>query len=277
MEALSGVLRKLNFPATTGGSSSKVDVTSKEYIEEECRISNEIEGDLKGYDCPKCKNKGVIYEPRFSEMYDYWNTVAVRCDCMPIREELIRLEKSGLEALKDKTFDNYNYYEQWQRQIWTEAQAYANNPEGWFYIGGQPGCGKTHICTAIVNRLIKNGKAARYMLWDDETTELKQHINDSEVYESLIKPLKNADVLYIDDFFKKGQNAPVTAADVDVTFKIINFRYIKKLPTIISAEKSVAQIIRIDEALGSRIAEMTKGKELYIAPDIKKNYRLRRK
>lgn len=277
MEALSGVLRKLNFPATTAGSSSKVDVTSKEYIEEECRISNEIEGDLKGYDCPKCKNKGVIYEPRFSEMYDYWNTVAVRCDCMPIREELIRLEKSGLEALKDKTFDNYNYYEQWQRQIWTEAQAYANNPEGWFYIGGQPGCGKTHICTAIVNRLIKNGKAARYMLWDDETTELKQHINDSEVYESLIKPLKNADVLYIDDFFKKGQNAPVTAADVDVTFKIINFRYIKKLPTIISAEKSVAQIIRIDEALGSRIAEMTKGKELYIAPDIKKNYRLRRK
>lgn len=271
------MLRKLNFPDTTAGSSSKVDVTSEEYVKKDCKISNDIEGDLKGYDCPKCKNKGVIYKPSFSDFYGYWTTVAVRCDCMPIREELIRLGKSGLEELKDKTFDNYNYYEQWQRQIWTEAQAYANNPEGWFYIGGQPGCGKTHICTAIVNRLIKNGKAARYMLWDDETTELKQHINDSEVYESLIKPLKNADVLYIDDFFKKGQNAPVTAADVDVTFKIINFRYIKKLPTIISAEKSVAQIIRIDEALGSRIAEMTKGKELYIAPDIKKNYRLRRK
>ncbi len=272
------MLRKLNIPATTAGSSSKVDVTSEEYVKEDCRVSNDIEGDLKGYDCPKCKNKGVIYKPSFSDFYGYWTTVAVRCDCMPIREELIRREKSGLKKLFDKyTFETYKAWDPWQHHILIEARNYANNPEGWFYIGGQPGCGKTHICTAIVNRLIKNGKAARYMLWDDETTELKQHINDSEVYESLIKPLKNADVLYIDDFFKKGQNAPVTAADVDVTFKIINFRYIKKLPTIISAEKSVAQIIRIDEALGSRIAEMTKGKELYIAPDIKKNYRLRRK
>ena len=267
----------MNIPATTAGSSSKVDVTSKEYIEEECRISNEIEGDLKGYDCPKCKNKGVIYEPRFSEMYDYWNTVAVRCDCMPIREELIRLEKSGLEALKDKTFDNYNYYEQWQRQIWTEAQADANNPEGWFYIGGQPGCGKTHICTAIVNELIKNGKAARYMIWQDEITDIKQHINDAEMYDALITPLKKAEVLYIDDFFKVGKGAQVTAADVNATFKIINYRYNEDLPTIISSELSVAQIIKIDEALGSRIAEMTKGKELFIAGDPAKNYRTRRK
>lgn len=260
-------------PATTAVKS--YDPTSKEFIEKDCEVCNSAEGKLKGYDCPKCKNKGVIYKPRFSDFYGYWTTVAVTCDCMPIREELLRREKSGLEELKHKTFDNYDNYEQWQRQIWTEAQEYANNPEGWFFIGGQVGCGKTHICTAIVNRLIKNGKAARYMLWDDEVKEIKQHINDSEVYEALINPLKNADVLYIDDFFKKGQNAPVTAADVNVTFSIINSRYIKNLPTIFSAEKSVAQIIRVDEALGSRIAEMTQGKELFIAPDIKKNYRLR--
>lgn len=272
------MLRKLNIPATTAGSSSKVDVTSKEYIEEECRISNEIEGDLKGYDCPKCKNKGVIYEPRFSEMYDYWNTVAVRCDCMPIREELIRREKSGLKKLFDKyTFETYKAWDPWQHHILIEARNYANNPEGWFYIGGQPGCGKTHICTAIVNELIKNGKAARYMIWQDEITDIKQHINDAEMYNALITPLKKAEVLYIDDFFKVGKGAQVTAADVNATFKIINYRYNEDLPTIISSELSVAQIIKIDEALGSRIAEMTKGKELFIAGDPAKNYRTRRK
>ena len=263
-------------PATTAAQS--YDPTSKEFIEQDCEVCNSAEGKLKGYDCPKCKNKGVIYRPKFSDFYGYWTTVAVTCECMPIREELLRREKSGLKKLFNKyTFENYKHTEQWQRLIWTAAHAYVNNTERWFYIGGQPGCGKTHICTAIVNELIKKGRAARYMIWQDDITNIKQHINEAEIYEALINPLKKAEVLYIDDFFKVGKGAQVTAADVNATFKIINYRYNEDLPTIISSELSVGQIMKIDEALGSRIAEMTKGEELFVSGNPERNYRTRRR
>lgn len=266
----------MNTASLATAAAKSCDPSSKEYIERDCEISNSSEGNLTGYDCPKCKNKGVVYEPRYNDYHGYWTTVAVKCGCMPIREELLRREKSGLKKLFNKyTFKNYKTFEQWQHEILREAHAYANHPEGWFYIGGQPGCGKTHICTAIVNDLIKKGRAARYMIWQDEITNIKQHINEAEIYDGLINPLKKADVLYIDDFFKVGKGALVTAADVNATFKIINYRYNEDLPTIISSELSVAQIFKVDEALGSRIAEMTKGRELYVSPGPTRNYRTR--
>lgn len=262
----------MTIPLSHTQAKQSCDVTSKEYIEEDCRISNALEGNLKGYDCPKCKNKGVIYKPSFSDFYGYWTTVAVRCDCMPIREELIRREKSGLnKLLKRYTFKNYKANENWQKRIAKAACDYVRNPERWFYIGGQPGSGKTHICTAIVNALLARGKAARYMIWQDEIIRLKQSITEADRYKQLLDGLKKAEILYIDDFFKV-QNP--TNADIDNTFKIINYRYNESLPTIISSELSISQIINIDEALGSRIAEMTdKNSAFYIPRDKKRNIR----
>lgn len=173
------------------------------------------------------------------------------------------------------TFDTYKAWEPWQHHILAEAHAYANNPHGCFFIGGQVGCGKSHICTAIVNQLMSSGRAARYMIWNDEITSIKQAVNDAEIYEGLMIAVKKADILYIDDFFKVSRGCSVTSADINATFKIINYRYNEDLPTIISSELSIAEIIGIDEALGSRIAEMTRGREIYISTDPSKNYRFR--
>lgn len=284
MDHIQEVLSRLLSPEKVAEVTEQVkkysEMTPKEKAEQNARVSNELEGKLTGYECTKCKNRGYIY--KVEERVDvygkpYYAEVACKCECMRVRDELRRIHNSGLsKLLKRYTFRAYQATEEWQRTALQEACQYARDPEGWFFYGGQPGCGKTHICTAMVGALLKAGRAAKYMLWQDDITKIKQSVNDAEVYEALINSYKTAEILYIDDFFKTRRGDFVSTADVNATFKIINYRYNEELPTIISSELSIMQIAEIDEALGSRIAEMADHK-LYVARDPRKNYRFRDK
>ena len=80
--------------------------------------------------------------------------------------------------------------------------------------------------------------------------------------------------MYIDDLFKTKQGASVTAADINIAFEILNYRYINDMLTIISSEKTLREILDIDEAVGSRIYEMAQGYILNISADPAKNYRM---
>lgn len=252
---------------------------AKDKTQQEADILNQLPGKLTDYDCPDCKNKGVIYKA--VERKDIWGSknwevVSSTCNCMKTRNEIRRINQSGLSRLiKKNTFQSFRTTEDWQNHIKASARKYANNTKGWFYISGQPGCGKTHICSAIVGYLLKNGKEAKYMLWQDDITTLKQVVNDINAYESLMNQYKKAQILYIDDFFKTRHSERVSNADVNTTFKIINYRYNEGLPTIISSELSVHEIADIDEALGSRIIEMSGDNYIHIKPDKFKNYRYR--
>lgn len=249
-------------------------------LERKVQILNETEGKLDEsiYDCPLCKNKGVIY---FIKAYsDYEGVACVTCDCMELRESRRRIKKSGIEPLlKYYTFESYKTDKPFQRGIKQRAEEFVNggyHESSWFFIGGQVGCGKTHICTAIAGELLKNGKAVRYMQWRDDATKLKAYAN-SEERDELIKPFKETKVLYIDDLFKTQQGVNVTPADVNLAFEILNYRYNNrdKLITIISSEKLIPEIIAIDEAVGSRIKELCGAKfSIGINPDKEKNYRL---
>ena len=89
----------------------------------------------------------------------------------------------------------------------------------------------------------------------------------------------DAELLYIDDLFKTGRSFDSrsprpTTADVNVAFEILNYRYTAKLPTIVSSECVLDDLIQIDESLAGRIAE--RAKNLFeLGPDRGKNYRLR--
>lgn len=255
------------------------ELTEQQKIERDVAVMNSVEGKLTDYNCPKCKNKGVLYIAKNSEFLgnNSWEMVSRNCECLKIRDEIRRINQSGLSNLiKTKTFKSYKCCEDWQNHISITARHYANNPEGWFYIGGQSGCGKTHICTAIVGELLKKGQAVKYMVWQDDITTIRQVVNsDQTAFEALMKQFKEADVLYIDDFFKTKSGEKLSKSDVNLTFMIINYRYNKNLPTIISSDISVHAVADIDEPLGSRIIEKCGKRVIYISPDKFKNYRLR--
>ena len=251
----------MTYPTVSGSS-----IKRKEWYE----IMNELEGHLPYVNCPKCKNKGVIYYEK--DGYEY----SRECECMRIRRSYQRIEKSGMKDILTKyTFPTYNVESEWQKDIKTKAEKFAKNPEKCIYIGGQVGIGKTHLCTAIVGQLIKRGSEARYMKWRDDVVAIKQNANSDE-YNRLIEPFKSVKVLYIDDLFKVKKGEQPTPADVNIAFEIINYRYLNEgLITVISSEKTGKELIEIDEAVGSRIVEMSGYYFINIGHDTKKNYRLR--
>ena len=111
------------------------------------------------------------------------------------------------------------------------------------------------------------------MLWLDDSQKLKAAKTD-EKYESLIKPFKDAEVLYIDDFFKMKRGSEIKDTDVRLAYEILNYRYCDpNKRTIISSEWNLEQIIDADQALGGRIRERTRG--YYVLLTGNKDWRLR--
>lgn len=224
-------------------------------------------------DCPECKNKGVVY------VYEDGYEVARPCKCMPVRRSWQRIERSGLkETLDQYTFAAYKYTQPWQEHIMRSACDYCKNPEGWFFVGGQVGAGKTHICTAIVGRMLKTGTAALYAPWKRITADLKACINSTE-YAEKMDELLNVECLYLDDFLRTGKGedgrkAKPTQGDINIAYEIINGRYSSKKITVISSELMLQEIIDLDDAIGSRIRERAREHTINIKRDAERNYRL---
>ena len=264
------------------GLNTEQPFDEKAFVQFKIDCENKKAGNLNevdGYDCPICKNKGVIY--KVEEYRGNYNQVVGDCKCKPIRNSIMRMKRSGLEdVIKKYAFEKFETTEPWQKSVKAQAMEFAKNPVGWFFIGGQSGCGKTHICTAICRSLLLDGNEVYYMKWRDDISKLKAMALDkekTEEREKMLDKIKNTKVLYVDDLFKTGQNpdgsAPrPTSADINLAFEIINYRYCKKdLITIFSSEMEMADLIDIDEATGGRICE--KAITLNIAKDRSRNYR----
>lgn len=126
---------------------------------------------------------------------------------------------------------------------------------------GQIGSGKTHLTIAIANALLKNGIGVLYMQYREAITNLKQLITDDFEYQQALNRYKTASVLLIDDIFKGAINqGRVNESEMRIMFELINYRYLTKLPVLISGEYDIDTIISMDEAIGSRIAEMCSGR-----------------
>jgi DNA replication protein DnaC len=243
---------------------------------------NRSEGQLNaqdGYNCDKCHNKGVTVRA-YQDDIGAWKLIYTDCECAEVRRTIKRMKASGLkDIIRDYTFAKYQAIDPWQKQIKDAAMAYAKEPNGWFFVGGQSGSGKTHICTAICREFLLAGMPVQYMLWRDDVVKLKAAITEPESYKALIARYKDTKVLYIDDLFKTGKSqegAPQrpTGADVNVAFEIINYRYNNpELLTVISSECTVNELLEIDEAVAGRIVE--RAKAFSLGPDRKKNWRLK--
>jgi DNA replication protein DnaC len=258
------------------------NMTMQEMAQYKADMWNADVGNLNetdGYNCDICKNKEYIM--KIVEQRGYYYETLVPCKCHSIRQSIRKMKKSGLgHIIKDCTFDKYETTEQWQGFIKTKAINFVNDEnKSIFFIGGQSGCGKSHICTAICRELIYKGNEVRYMRWRDDVPKLKAVLNEPAYHEQMRK-LKTVKVLYIDDLFKTGNTDKTkamlpTGPDASIAFELIDHRYNDKdLITIISSELQLQHIIDIDEAIGGRIAEKSMPDYcINIKADKSKNYR----
>lgn len=233
---------------------------------------NQLVGNLNdsdGYDCKLCKNRG------YSAFLDGDRIFTDACQCLTIRRSITLMQQSGLrDKIRDCTFEKFVVTEPWQKAIKDAAMRYAAEPEGWFTLCGQSGCGKTHLCTAICRKLLYDGREVRYMLWRDEIVRIKDEAKNGTGVQGILEGFKNAEVLYIDDLFKSGEAKP-SQADVNYAFEILNFRYNNpSLLTIISTELTEAELLDVDEAIGGRIYE--RSTSFTIGRSRERNYRIRK-
>lgn len=249
--------------------------SEEEFLQRKLKTLLDEEGTIPGFRCEKCKNRGSI--PYINQDKSF---VHRRCDCMDMRSTLRRMEESGLKnVLNDYTFGKFLTPEPWQEAAKQAAEGYALNPEGWFFIGGQSGSGKSHLCCAIARHFMQNGKRLVYMPWCEDASKLKFGRNESKSAMDLLENIKTAPVLYIDDFLKtpagaQGRTKP-TNADITLAFEIINYRYLQDLPTVISTELYPEELYAFDEAMAGRIMERSGQNSLRIIRAMEKNYRMK--
>lgn len=115
--------------------------------------------------------------------------------------------------------------------------------------------GKTHICTSICINYLNEKYSVAYKSYSNVIQKLKANANDGNYYDMILARMQNVDVLYLDDLFKTGKGEEPTAADIRHIFNLINYRYIKDKITIFSSERSINDLLDIDEGLGSRIKQ----------------------
>lgn len=244
------------------------------------RYGHNMTGSTSGtvYKCEKCHDTGWI------ETDPVTRTVR-KCPCQLAREAEDRMRNSGLsDALDSQTFEKFVTRTDTQKRIKETAERYLTdllkdreNPrKPWLYIGGNPGSGKTHICTAVCGELLKNNIGVRYMQWVDVSRKLKASVNDED-FEDQVADYINISVLYIDDLLKQKYtpNPVFTEADIKIAFTILNARYLMNKPTIISSEWDLAsQLLAADEGVFSRVYERCKNYRVKIDRKMENNFRI---
>lgn len=232
--------------------------------------------------CEQCKDTGWI------DIIDENGVRYVqKCACRLAREAEQRLAASGLaEFVKKQTFDAFETRTETQARIKRTAERYlaallapgiGDNPRRpWLYIGGNPGSGKTHICTAVCGELLRHNIGVKYMQWLSEARKLKAGIND-ENFEDQVADYISVSILYIDDLLKQKytENPTFSEADIKIAFTILNARYLMNKPTIISSEWDLlVHLLPADEGVFSRVYERCKGYIVTIGRGLENNYRL---
>jgi len=160
-------------------------------------------------------------------------------------------ELSNLNRLSHLTFENFDprgnreakFITPQERASLQEAldisKDYAQKLEGWLLLEGAYGCGKTHLAAAIANEVVGKGTPTLFITVPDLLDSLRFAYSDPETtFETRFEDVRNVRFLVLDDF---GTHNATSWAQ-EKLFQIINYRYINKLPTLITTNLILDEI-----------------------------------
>ena len=119
------------------------------------------------------------------------------------------------------------------------AQRFAQSPNGWLYLSGKFGTGKTHLAVAIAHQCREHGIDVTFITTPDLLDYLREtfHPTSPVRFDERFQAVKNAQVLIIDSF--DMTNASTWAKEK--IFQVMDYRYISQLPTVITSAVGIAQ------------------------------------
>jgi DNA replication protein DnaC len=131
---------------------------------------------------------------------------------------------------------------------------------------GTVGIGKTMLMLAITNELLEKRIPVIFITTPDLIAELRvaQFTDGGQEMEDKISQLSTAKVVIFDDLGKEK----ITEWVQTQYFRIINARYIKKLPTLFTSNYDSDEIAeRLGDAISSRLYALTKTRQIFIGAD----------
>lgn len=153
-----------------------------------------------------------------------------------------------LDELKDLTFENFEprgriglgpMQADSIEHAYNQSKLFAQNLEGWLMMQGGYGSGKTHLAAAIANSAIEKSIVTLFITVPDllDTLRYTYH-NSDQSFENRFEQIRQTPLLIMDDF--GTQNA--TSWAQEKLFQIINYRYINRLPLVVTSNLSLQQI-----------------------------------
>lgn len=174
------------------------------------------------------------------------------CECRrasvtdQVRSRLFSI--SRLNELGDLTFETFKprgrkglgeLQSQSLEWAFNHARQYASSLNGWLLLQGGYGSGKTHLAAAIANFAVSMGVPTLFLTVPDLLDTLRFAYDSADTtFEERFEQIRNAELLVLDDF--GTQNA--TGWAQEKLFQIINYRYINKLPLVVTTNLALDEI-----------------------------------
>lgn len=137
------------------------------------------------------------------------------------------------ESIIDVDLNNVNYTKD-QEQLYLRLAAILHKKtDKGLYVVGDLGLGKTYLCAALANSLVKNGERVAFVKISNFFNEIKSYIGSrNELLDININKLLKADYLFLDDI---GSEAVSEFVRDDILFRILDYRLENKLTTIFTS------------------------------------------
>jgi DNA replication protein DnaC len=207
----------------------------------------------ESYRCEKCKDAGYIRypvplgHPKFGQL--------IPCECRSRdkearrSEELLRL--SNLGVFHNHRFEDFEPGDDDVNSAYQIARAYAEDPQGWLFLQGGCGVGKTHLAVAIALHVIETRSASvLFTVVPDLLDHLRSTFgpNVAVDYDKRFDDVRNAWLLILDDLGTEN----TTPWAREKLYQIFNHRYNEQLPTVITSNRDFGDI---DDRVLSRLLD----------------------
>lgn len=211
---------------------------------------------LENWYCTKCHDTGRLDNGDYCECYN-------RLEMEYYREEMglnklpaitFSDHKQGLNDTLDKLYQGMESY----------VDSFPNNKKKKLIFSGSVGVGKTYLVAAIANEIIKKGYNVMYISAIDlAQLFLNYHMTNVNEKDILFAPLKQADLLIIDDL---GVEPIYNSITIPYLYQILEIRGMRHM--IITTNLTLEDIeARYGERIYSRIVDVDNAIMLRLSGD----------